>query len=165
LGRSSGLPSSFFVAFPCDALHSGVVTKSSGLQQRGAAPEWLECAYTQRHRLPVSPRFKDSIRAPKNFLDSKPDFLEKASFFWAAVFFFIFVLNWQARPQKQRNRSQGIAEPKGGNTTVGLTIIFFAFEKNFRVWVGLLLSALAPKQARLVESIKGTSAQMEPKLV
>jgi hypothetical protein len=52
-GRSSGLPSSFLdYAFPC-FMHSGGVSKSSGLQQRGLRRIVGECI--SRYRLPVSP--------------------------------------------------------------------------------------------------------------
>jgi hypothetical protein len=51
-GRSSGSPSSFPV-LPSHALHSGVRTKSSGIQQRGLRRHVRE--HVPCHRLPVSP--------------------------------------------------------------------------------------------------------------
>ena len=50
-GRSSDSPSFSSGAFPCDALHSGVMPDSSGLQQRGAVPE---CLSRQSTKAPAS---------------------------------------------------------------------------------------------------------------
>lgn len=60
LGRSSGSPSIF--PAPSHARAQWRIAESSGLQQRGATPDWLN---NQRHRLPVSPVPRKRGWAPK----------------------------------------------------------------------------------------------------